>query len=65
MFFTRDGLFQHNRSKRHIAVDTLSLLLTAAVHSTGIQDRVGARAALLRLHTLFTGIQTVFVGGYT
>jgi len=36
------------------------------VHSTGIQDRVAARAVLMRLFCLFAAIETVFVdGGYT
>lgn len=36
------------------------------VHSAGIQDRVAARAVLLRLFSTFTGIRRVFVdGGYT
>lgn len=36
------------------------------VHSAGIQDRVAARAVLIRLFRLFTTIRVVFVdGGYT
>lgn len=36
------------------------------VHSAGIQDRVGARAVLMRLFRRFHTISTVFVdGGYT
>ena len=36
------------------------------VHSAGIQDRVVARAVLIRLFLLFSMIQTVFVDdGYT
>ncbi len=36
------------------------------VHSAGIQDRVAARAVLIRLFCLFATIKTVFVdGGYT
>ena len=36
------------------------------VHSAGIQDRVGARALLIRLFGLFTTISTVFAdSGYT
>ena len=50
----------------HIAVDTLGLLLTVMVHSAGIQDRAGARAVLIRLHSTLAGIQTIFVdGGYS
>jgi transposase len=52
--------------KRHIAVDTQGNLLAVIVHSAGIQDRVAARAVLMRLFCLFATIQTVFVdGGYT
>jgi transposase len=36
------------------------------VHSAGIQDRVGARALLIRLFALFSTIGTVFAdSGYT
>lgn len=36
------------------------------VHSAGIQDRVAARAVLMRLFSTFTAIQMVYVdGGYT
>jgi transposase len=52
--------------KRHIAVDTQGNLLAVIVHSAGIQDRVSARAVLMRLFCLFGTIRTVFVdGGYT
>lgn len=52
--------------KRHIAVDTQGNLLATIVHSAGIQDRVGARAVLMRLFCRFDTITTVFVdGGYT
>jgi len=52
--------------KRHIAVDTQGNLLAVVVHSAGIQDRVGARAVLMRLFCRFDTLSTVFVdGGYT
>jgi transposase len=52
--------------KRHIAVDTQGNLLVAVVHSAGIQDRVAARAVLMRLFCRFDTIATVFAdGGYT
>ncbi len=38
---------------RHIAVDTEGNLLAVIVHSAGIQDRVAARAVLLRLFCRF------------
>ena len=52
--------------KRHIAVDTLGLLLVIVVHAASIQDRVGAKAVLIKLFRYFGGIKTVFVdGGYS
>ena len=52
--------------KRHIAVDTLGLLLVIVVHAASIQDRVGAKAVLIRLFRYCGGIKTVFVdGGYS
>jgi putative transposase len=52
--------------KRHIAVDTQGNLLAVVVHSAGIQDRVGARAVMMRLFRRFDSITTIFAdGGYT
>lgn len=52
--------------KQHIAVDTMGFVLAVVVHSAGIQDRVAARAVLIRLFALVDTIQTVFVdGGYS
>jgi transposase len=52
--------------KRHIAVDTQGNLLAVVVHSAGIQDRVGARAVMMRLFRRFDTITKIFVdGGYT
>ena len=52
--------------KRHIAVDTQGNLLAVIVHSARIQDRVAARALMIRVFLLFTTLLTVFVdGGYT
>lgn len=51
--------------KRQIAVDTEGNLLAVIVHSAGIQDRVAARAVLMRLFCRLDSIATVFVdGGY-
>jgi hypothetical protein len=44
--------------KRHIAVDTQGNLLAVIVHSAGIQDRVAARAVLMRLFCRFDSITT-------
>ncbi len=49
--------------KRHIAVDTQGNLLTAVVHSAGIQDRAGARAVLMRLFRRFETLTRVFADG--
>ena len=52
--------------KRHIAVDTQGNLLAVVVHSAGIQDRVAARAVLIRLFCRIKGIVKIFAdGGYT
>ena len=46
--------------KRHIAVDTLGLLLTVVVHGAHGQDYQGARWVLNQLHQQFRRIQVVF-----
>ena len=52
--------------KRHIAVDTQGNLLTVVVHAASLQDRVAARAVLLRLARNVRGLRRVFAdGGYT
>lgn len=52
--------------KRHIAVDTLGLLLLVVVHSAGIQDRVGVRALLIKMAGKYHRLKTIFAdGGYT
>lgn len=51
--------------KRHIAVDTLGLLLCAFVHSAHISDSRGARLLMLRMHRVFNNLQCIFVdSGY-
>ena len=52
--------------KRHILVDTLGLLLSAAVHSADIQDRDGAALVLdKRTRALFPFILRIFAdAGY-
>jgi putative transposase len=52
--------------KRHIAVNTQGNLPAVVVHSAGIQDRVAARAVLMRLFCRFDTIAKVYAdGGYT
>ena len=46
-------------------VDVLGLLLVVIVHSTGIQDRDGAKQVLTALVTRFPGLQLIWAdGGY-
>lgn len=47
--------------KRHIAVDAEGNLLAVIVHSSGIQDRIAARAVRMRLFCRFDTLTTVFV----
>lgn len=50
--------------KRHLLVDTLGLILAVVVHSTGVQDRDGAKLLLPALLN-FGWVRTVFAdGGY-
>lgn len=51
--------------KRHVIVDTIGLLLVVMVTSASVQDRDGARPALLHLRDLFESIRLVWAdGGY-
>jgi transposase len=55
-----------NGRKRHIAVDTLGLLLTVLVTPASTQDRVAARCLLRRLRAGGTRARLVWAdGGYT
>ena len=52
--------------KRHIAVDTLGMILSLAVHSAGIQDRVGSKLVFIRLLNKFSDLKLIWVdGGYS
>ena len=51
--------------KRHIAVDTIGLLLTVLVTAAGVQDRDGARPLLWNLRKAFPKIRLTWAdGGY-
>ena len=51
--------------KRHIAVDTLGLLLTVAVHCAGIRDYHGAKLVLMKLLGRFPRLALLWAdGGY-
>jgi putative transposase len=46
--------------KRHIAVDTLGLILAVMVHSAGVQDYDGARGVIERLHGRFARLKVIW-----
>ena len=46
--------------KRHIAVDTIGLLLVVVVHAANIQDQVGAKAVLSKLAARFYRLKVIF-----
>ncbi|MEB3371793.1 transposase [Saccharopolyspora mangrovi] len=55
-----------NGRKRHIAVDTLGLLICVLVTSAGMQDRVAARNLLARLRNVCPSIRHLWAdSGYT
>ena len=49
--------------KRHIAVDTLGLLLVVVVQCAGIQDRDGAKLVFLRMLGSFPRLRLVWTDG--
>ncbi|WP_189719282.1 transposase, partial [Streptomyces chryseus] len=54
-----------NGRKRHIAVDTLGLLLVVLVTTASVQDRDGARPLISRLRRLHHRITMIWAdGGY-
>lgn len=58
-----DGGKRVNGTKRHIAVDTLGLLLTVLVTGAGVQDRDGAMPLLQRLRTVCLRIALTWADG--
>ena len=61
-----DGGKKINGRKRHILVDTLGLVLTAVVHSAGIQDRAAVPLLLDGIAQHFPRLQHVWLDqGYT
>jgi transposase len=60
-----DGRKKINGRKRHLAVDTLGLLLTVVVTAASVQDRDGAYRLLALLRERFSTITLVWAdGGY-
>ena len=61
-----DGGKKIRGQKRHIAVDTLGLLLCVLVTAASVQDRDGAVGLLARLREKFSTIAVIWAdGGYT
>jgi transposase len=52
-----------NGRKRHIAVDTLGLMLGVVVHAANIQDADGAGELLKRIKALYCWLVAVFADG--
>jgi len=51
--------------KRHLAVDTLGLVLAVAVHAANVQDRDGAKLVLAKLVGRFPRLGVIWAdGGY-
>ena len=56
---------QDNGRKRHIAVDTIGLLLTVLITTAGVQDRDGAKPLLWNLRRAFPSVKLAWAdGGY-
>jgi len=61
-----DAAKKINGTKRHIAVDTLGLLLTVLVTAASVQDRDAAKPLLWNLRRAFPSIKLTWAdGGYT
>jgi transposase len=61
-----DGGKKVNGRKRHIAVDTMGLLLVVMVTAANLQDRPAARLLLSKLRSVQAGIRKIWAdGGYS
>src|SRR3954469_22687964 len=49
--------------KRHLVVDTLGMVMSAAVHSAGIQDRDGAKLVLRKMVGRFPRLKKILADG--
>ena len=52
-----------NGRKRHLVVDTLGMVVAAAVHSAGIQDRDGAKLVLKKMVGRFPRLKKILADG--
>src|SRR5690606_31482834 len=55
-----DGAKKVNGRKRHLAVDTLGLILAVVVHAADWQDHGGACVVLMRLRDRFRRLKVIF-----
>src|ERR1700757_2755182 len=61
-----DNAKKVNGRKRHIAVDTMGLLLAVVITAASVQDRAGARPLLWNLHRACRRVRLVWAdAGYT
>lgn len=58
-----DGWKKVNGRKRHILTDVTGLLITAAVHSAGIQDRDGAELLFPGIYGRFSRLKLILTDG--
>jgi putative transposase len=59
----KDAHKKVNGRKRHLVVDTLGMVVSAVVHSAGIQDRDGARFVLGKMVGRFPRLKKILADG--
>ena len=59
----KDPFKKVNGRKRHLVVDTLGMVVAAAVHSAGIQDRDGAKLVLGKMVGRFPRLEKILTDG--
>jgi putative transposase len=59
----KDAYKKVNGRKRHLVVDTLGMVVSAVVHSAGIQDRDGAKLVLRKMVGRFPRLKKILADG--
>jgi putative transposase len=59
----KDAHKKVNGRKRHLVVDTLGMVVTAVVHSAGLQDRDGAKLVLKKMVNKFPRLKKILADG--
>ena len=59
----KDAYQKVNGRKRHLVVDTLGMIVTAVVHSAGLQDRDGAKLVLKKMVNKFPRLKKILADG--